>query len=82
MLLIAISFLGSCAEPTLEVEQEDLLFPKLQIMKKKELPAEFQNVPQEIKEVLFGISETKIGEGLLRRAASSRSKEEDGRIRG
>lgn len=71
LLGVAISFLGSCAEPTLELEQEDLFFSKLQIMKKKELPAEFQNVPQEIKEVLLGISGTKIGEGLLRRAAEA-----------
>ena len=40
-------------------------------MKKKELPAEFQDVPQEVKEVLHGINETKIGEGLLNRAAEA-----------
>jgi len=69
----SICFVCGCSEFMLELEREDLSFADLQSVekKKKELLAEFQDVPQQVKEVLDGINETTIGEGLLNKAAEA-----------
>lgn len=73
IFILAIIFsLVSCAELILDEEQEDvslLCFSNLKA--KKGLPAEFQDVPQEIRDVLAGINETRIGQGLLNRVAEA-----------
>ena len=72
LVLVAIVLFGSCAESPLDMDQENLILPDLQIMNnKKELPAEFQDVPLIIKDALLGLYETKIGANLVNRAAEA-----------